>query len=47
MKDILLAWGLNGFLAIGGGYLVVSAIIARMIPIPKLMVSAYPVKSKG
>ncbi len=33
MKDIMLAWGINGFLALGGGYLVVSAIIARLIPI--------------
>jgi hypothetical protein len=47
MKDIILAWGINGFLALGGGYLVVSAIIARMIPIPKLMVNPFPVKSKG
>jgi hypothetical protein len=46
-QDVLLAWGINGFLTVIGCYLVISAIIARMPPIPKLMKTALPLKQRG
>ena len=37
MKEIILAWGLNGCVGVTGCYLVIGGIIGRLIPIKPVM----------
>lgn len=46
MKDVILSWGLNGFLGVSGCYLVVCSIMGCLVRIPMLVLTERELKTR-